>query len=583
LTDNFYYGRIISLTIYFVEGLIAVIGGLLNDNLPRMLVLFYLAFWLITLLLFKELSRRRKIRTYSFPYLLNGFAIMGNLIIGYIFGDAYINLLFFAFYLLASIFFLNRMVMLQTILLEMLIYAMYYILPYEIAGTEIRNIWMVVLTLLGSGWIGFNLINFFVDQQRKNADSTRSMDDLIRVIEAKCDEARAAIDSKVTFMSNISHEVRIPINSIMGMNEMILRNTDDEKIIEYAKHISTESNELLSLINDILDFSKIENGKFKIIPQKFEFSSIIDKIISENSQNADDKGLNFSVTCNPDIPEYIYADDVRIKQIITNLVTNAIKYTDTGTVNLNFDYEPSSGRNIKLKITVSDTGRGINTEFIPKMFDAYDKIRDTKDNKAEGNGIGLAITKRITEMMNGSIHVESKYGNGSIFTVMLPAVSLLDEKIGDYRERLKKKKASRSKYHESFTAPNARVLFVDDNAVNLKISKLLLSETKMHIDTAVSGAEAIDYVKKDAYDVIFIDHMMPVMDGVETLARMKYDGLVKNVPVIALTANAVSGARDMYLDYGFADYLPKPIDSKLLEQMLIKWLPKDKVSINSQN
>lgn len=581
MTDNFYYGRIITLTIYFVEGLMAIIGGFLNDYVPHTIVLLYLSFWLSTLLIFKEFSRRKYIRPYSFPYLCNGFAIIGNLIIGYVFEDAYINLIFFAFYMLASIFFLNRKVMFQTVILEVIIFALYYILPFNIAGTDISEVWMVILTLIGCCWICYNLISFFTNQQRKNVDSTRSMDDMIRVIENKCDEARDAINSKVTFMSNISHEVRIPINNIMGLNEMILRDSNEDKIREYADGINVESNELLSLINDILDFSKIENGKLKIMPQKFELSSIIEKIINENAANAEAKGLIFSVSANNDMPEYIYGDDVRIKQIITNLVTNAIKYTDTGSVNINMDYELTSGRNIKLKISVTDTGRGIKNEYIPKLFESYDLIRNSHDKIMEGTGFGLAITKRIIELMNGTIAVESKYGNGSIFSVMVPVVSLLDEKIGDYRERLKRKKAGRSKYHESFTAPKARVLFVDDNAVNLKISKLLLKETRMEIDTAVSGAEALECVKRDAYDIVFIDHMMPVMDGVETLARMKYDGLIKNTPVIALTANAVSGARDMYIDYGFADYLSKPIDSRLLEKMLIKWLPKDKITLNT--
>lgn len=582
MTDNFYFGRIIALTIYFVEGLITCIGGLIARNVSSTFVLLNTAAWLMTLLIFKELSRKKVITNMSFPYIIYSVGFGGNIITGYIFENANINLLFFALFMLSSAFFLNRKLIAHIILVQIALFSLYYLLPLPTPeGVAINQLWLYGIIVLISGWIEYNLVDFLNSQSKKYIEAERSMDDLLRVIEMKCDEAKNATKGKITFLSNISHEIRTPINSILGFNEMIQRDCNDEKILDYSQSINNSSTELMSLVNDILDFSRIENGKMKIIPVKFELSTIIDKVLRENEKAAEDRNLHFECSVNPEMPEFIYGDDVRIKQIIDNLVSNAIKYTDNGSVSLNLYFEPMSGRDIKFKITVTDTGHGIKGKDIKNLFDSYDKIRNSSENGVEGNGIGLAITKRVLEMMNGTIDVESKYGHGSIFTATVPVISLMDEKIGDYKKRLDKGRNQKNKYHESFVSPNSRILFVDDNAMNLKISQLLLKETKITIDTATNGLEAIELVKKNVYDMVFLDHMMPLMDGVETLNRMKNDKYLRNTPVIALTANSVSGARDMYLDYGFSDYLSKPIDAKLLENTLIKWLPKDKVKIIS--
>lgn len=581
MTDNFYFGRVVSLSVYFAEGFMTTIGGLIYGNFPSYIVLIYAAIWLISMVLFIEFGRKGLLNLLNFPFILYLVGFAGNVFTSIMFGDAYINLFFFTIYLLADLFFFNKRLIAHTIGVEVISFSLFYILPYDIKGIEPETIWLYVVLLFIAGWIEVNLVDYLNAQSRKNIESERSMDDMLKVIEMKCDEARVATRGKITFISNISHEIRTPINSIMGFNEMIQRDFTDEKLLEYSQNIENSSNELLSLINDILDFSKIGNGKMKIIPVKFELSTIIEKILQENMSLAEERKLNFICTVNPKMPEYLYGDDVRIKQIIDNLVSNAIKYTDEGSVSLDIDFETMSGRDIKFKIAVTDTGHGIKVKDIKELFESYDKIRDSSATGVEGNGIGLAITKSIIELMNGSIDVESKYGQGSIFSVVIPVVSLQDEVIGNYKDRISQSKSQKPKYHESFTSPNSRILFVDDNNMNLKISQLLLKKTGMTIDTAASGLEAIEKVKKNVYDIIFLDHMMPLMDGVETLEKLKNDKYLRDTPVIALTANTISGARDMYMDYGFSDYLSKPIDAKLLENTLIKWLPKDKVMLNS--
>ena len=407
----------------------------------------------------------------------------------------------------------------------------------------------------------------------------------IRTLEARyLEHERVVADSanraKSDFLSNMSHEIRTPINAIMGMDEMILRESKEPATIEYAQNLQHAAKNLLGLINDILDLSKIEAGKMEIIPVEYQLSSILNDLVNMIQKRAEDKGLELIVEADKNIPSLLFGDEIRIKQVITNILTNAVKYTERGSVTLRVNYLNIDADNIYLCISVSDTGIGIKEEDLKKLFSAFERIEEERNRTIEGTGLGMNITKQLLTMMGAELRVASVYGQGSNFSFQVAQKVLNREPIGDFEEAYKQSLLSQHKdYHESFKAPNTSILIVDDTEMNLTVIKGLLKQTEIQIDTALSGQECLKMVKKKKYDLIFLDHMMPEMDGIETLQTMKNlaENLNEDTPVISLTANAISGAREQYLTAGFKDYLTKPINCDQLENMLIKYLPKDKV------
>ena len=407
----------------------------------------------------------------------------------------------------------------------------------------------------------------------------------IRTLEAKYLEhervlADSANKAKSDFLSNMSHEIRTPINAIMGMDEMILRESKEPATIEYAQNLQHAAKNLLGLINDILDLSKIEAGKMEIIPVEYQLSSVLNDLVNMIQKRAEDKGLELIVEADKNIPNLLYGDEIRIKQVITNILTNAVKYTERGSVTLSVNYLNIDNDNIYLCISVSDTGIGIKEEDLKKLFSAFERIEEERNRTIEGTGLGMNITKQLLTMMGAELRVASVYGQGSNFSFQVAQKVLNREPIGDFEEAYKQSLLSQHKdYHESFKAPNTSILIVDDTEMNLTVIKGLLKQTEIQIDTALSGQECLKMVKKKKYDLIFLDHMMPEMDGIQTLQTMKNlsENLNEDTPVISLTANAISGAREQYLTAGFKDYLTKPINCDQLENMLIKYLPKDKV------
>lgn len=391
--------------------------------------------------------------------------------------------------------------------------------------------------------------------------------------------AIAASESKTAFLANMSHEIRTPINSIIGMNEMILRETHDPQIREYAQHVESAGKTLLGLINDVLDFSKIEAGKMDIIESPYQTAQVFGDLLQILKERASAKELEVRFGLDENVPKALTGDEVRVKQVITNLLSNATKYTQSGSVTfavsaLNTDVKDMC----TLKIVVSDTGMGIREENLNKLFDSFVRVDQKKNRSIEGTGLGLSITKRLVDAMNGEITVESQYGCGTRFTVLIPQTIADPEPVGDLEKALHARSAKRSKYKESFHAPGAHVLVVDDNSTNLLIVKKLLKNTQIQIETASGGREAIDKCQKDAFDIILMDHLMPEMDGIEALHEIrKNEGVNLKTPVIALTANAIEGIRQYYLGEGFDDYLSKPIDPHALEEMLLKFIPAEKV------
>lgn len=395
----------------------------------------------------------------------------------------------------------------------------------------------------------------------------------------KDEQLHAASEAKSQFLANMSHEIRTPINGIIGMNTMLLKNLDNgntEEILEYAKNIQSASQTLLSIINDILDISKIESGKMEIASAEYDLYSVLNDCYNMNQTRAAEKGLRFEMDIDKTLPSVLYGDEVHIRQIINNFLSNAVKYTESGYIMLRMTAADRDEDAVILRIDVEDTGIGIREEELGKIFDSFTRLDERKTRNIEGTGLGLSLTKKLIDLMDGEIHVKSEYGRGSVFTALLKQRIIRQEEIGDFSEKygsfIKKKEKPQIKW----VAPDAEILIVDDVEMNLSVAKGLLKPTQTHVDTAYSGEECLNMIKKKKYHLIFLDHMMPRMDGIETLKKMREDNSHRNfnTPVIALTANAIIGAKEMYLKEGFVDYLSKPIQESEILDMVHNYLPQ---------
>ena len=398
-----------------------------------------------------------------------------------------------------------------------------------------------------------------------------------RRLSESAEAAIAAGKAKSIFLAQMSHEIRTPINAVLGMNEMILRESGDAAIREYAASIQSAGRTLLSLINSILDFSKIEDGKMELVPVIYDTSALINDLLNSISGRAREKGLELKIEVDKALPVSLFGDDVRIRQVIMNILTNAVKYTEEGSVTLIMEGREVKQDSLLLFVSVKDTGIGIKKEDMQRLFESFERLDETRNRNIEGTGLGMSITTKLLAMMGSELHVESSYGEGSDFYFELPQKIADRTPIGDFTERIKK--AADSECEERYLkAYGAKVLVVDDNEMNRKVAKNLMKRNGILPDLAESGEEAIRLMENNRYDVVFLDHMMPKMDGIETLARLREKGsLHKGCAVIALTANATSGARERYIEAGFDDYLSKPIEVAAMERKLSMWLPEDKV------
>ncbi|MBR4575224.1 MAG: response regulator [Lachnospiraceae bacterium] len=389
--------------------------------------------------------------------------------------------------------------------------------------------------------------------------------------------AEEASKAKSQFLANMSHEIRTPINAILGMDEMVLRTSSEKEVIDYAEDIQTSGRTLLALINDILDFSKVEEGKMEIIPVQYEPGVMKSDLVNMVRERAIQKGLTINVDFDGNIPRLLKGDEIRIKQCALNLLTNAVKYTKEGRIGLKIGSRKEDDDHILLDFAVSDTGAGIRKEDMEELFSPFVRLDEEKNRSIEGSGLGISITKRLLDLMDSSLNVQSEYGKGSVFSFSVRQEVLDWEPTGNLDREHDIKERKKPEYKEMFHAPNASILVVDDIRMNLTVITKLLRKTMMKIDTAMSGPEAILLARKNDYDIIFVDHLMPDMDGIETLQHMKENEGDNHHVYIALTANAISGAREMYLAAGFADYVSKPVEGVKLEKLIMGYLPAEKL------
>lgn len=394
-------------------------------------------------------------------------------------------------------------------------------------------------------------------------DMTDSINQLERMRELK-EQADHANMAKSLFLANMSHEIRTPINAILGINEVILRDYEEPQLTEYSRRIQNATKALLALVNDILDFSRIEAGKIEIRPEIYDVKNFIQGLTDTFQDKAVQKQLEFVTELGQDLPEKLFGDATRVRQVAVNLLSNAVKYTNQGFIKMHILCQRQDIENVSLIISIEDSGIGIREEDMPKLFERFERLDENRNRTIEGVGLGLNITKKIVRVMGGDLKVYSVYGRGSVFTAIIPQKLIIaDEKY-------------EMKNEAEFTAPAAKILLVDDSQTNLMVEQALLQRTKAQMTAVLSGKECLEEIQKEHYDLIFLDHRMPDMDGIETLRRIRsMHSMCESTPVVMLTANAVNDARNDYLQMGFDEFLSKPVDSKMMEDMVQKFLRED--------
>ncbi len=388
-------------------------------------------------------------------------------------------------------------------------------------------------------------------------------------------EAENANRAKSRFLAKMSHEIRTPINAVLGMNEMIIRESNEEAIREYAYDVKNSSELLLNIVNEILDSSKIESGMMEIVPVNYKIGSLLNDLYNMINIKIQDKKLKLVFDIDPSIPSEYYGDDSRIRQVLLNLLTNAVKYTDKGTVTMEVRCS-ADNENAVLHYSVKDTGIGISEENIGKIYDEFQRFDLSRNRSVEGTGLGMNIVQQLLKLMGSKLHIKSEYGKGSEFYFDIEQKIVNAEPLGDFRKKFIQS-AQKDNIRTEYFAPKAKVLVVDDNAINLKVFTRLIKKTRIQVYEAESGKECLELLRSQPVDMIFLDHMMPEMDGIETLHAIRDNKLCEGIPVIMLTANAIVGDREKYITEGFDDFLSKPIIPDELDKMILKHLPEELV------
>ena len=560
-------GQVMSILVYALYGISIFVGILYSDNKFNSYAIASIFFWAFSMvtMIAMRLSQLRHSMAYKMLYILSVciFAVSTQTC----FHSIYVVFIMYAILWLTVITFLDKKIFHFTIFVQAVCMLFLTLIPKEISGLTDFTMEGLIFSVLGflvADWVSINIINVLLQLDEETQEHDRSLDDLLDIVEAKHYEATQATMAKSNFLSNMSHELRTPLNAVIGLNEMVLRETEDIGVIGYSQDIKAAGNMMLSLVNDILDLSKIESNKMTLVPVDFDMRDMVKDIVNMIAPKMKDKGLEFSIKIEPSLMACYHGDDVRLKQVLVNLLNNAAKYTKEGSVTFSVSGVRDEKKS-QLHFSVKDTGMGIKPEDLAKLNKKFVRIDEEKNRNIEGTGLGITIVNGFLNLMGTELKVDSEYGKGSdfFFDVTLPNVASIDKDI-------QKKSESDD---EQFIAEDMRILVVDDTPLNLKVFVSLLKKNKVKVDTAESGLLAIEMSTKQKYDVIFLDRMMPEMDGVETLNKMReIDNFINtDTPIIALTADAVAGARQAYLDIGFNDYLAKPIVPKDLENMLRKY------------
>lgn len=568
MTDIIKKGQVLSIIVYALYGIGAILGVCLDKGGWDSFAAAMVFFWAVTLVTLTaiRMSTLRHSFAYKALYILSVcvFAISMQLC----FTSIFVVFIIDAILWLTVITFLDKRSFRFTIFVQACCILFLVLIPREYSGLQDFNITSWLFSCIGflvADWVGNIIIGILIEYDEETQEHDRSLDDLLEIVELKHRDAVQATAAKSNFLSNMSHELRTPLNAVIGLDEMILRETQDVGIYEYARDIKASGDMMLSLVNDILDLSKIESNKMTLVTVDFDMKDIVKDIVNMISPKMKEKGLEFNVEADPSLLAGYRGSDVRLKQILVNILNNAAKYTPEGSVT--FSISGTRGKaESKLHFSVKDTGMGIKEEDLSKLNKQFVRIDEERNRNIEGTGLGITIVNGLLNLMNSELHVESKYGEGSnfYFDITLPNVDSVENKDGNVASRINE---------EVFTDKDMEILVVDDNSVNLKVISSLLKRNEVKVDTAESGEEAIEKAVSKKYDIIFLDKMMPVMDGVETLGKMKQiENFVNaDTPIIALTADATDGARQIYIGLGFDDYLMKPIEPIKLENTLKKY------------
>lgn len=577
MNSNFMVGYRCSLVFYSIECIVIMVISLAMQRMPLPVLISFAVLYAATMILFYRGNRKHKLNEKLYMRLQCIAFVIANMFASFAFDSAQVFVYAMCFSSIVGFIFLDvKHARFQMFLsMGIIIIVAGFISVYTGSQQTMMAFAFGVVVMIVINWVIVSMTNIITFQNRKSIEQERSLDDLLKVLEAKCDEARAATRSKSRFLAHMSHEIRTPINAVMGMNEMILRESNEEHIRSYAADAKSAAQSLLGIINDILDITKIEAGKLNIVPVEFDLADMIIDLYNMVRFKAEGKGLRFEVTVDSSLPRSIKGDDIRIKEVLVNLLSNAVKYTREGTITLDVRFVDHQA----IRFSVKDTGIGIKEEDMEKLFAAFARMDEVRNHGIEGTGLGLNITSSLLALMNSELNVKSEYGKGSEFYFTLYAEMIDRTPIGELD--LAAHERTKADYSVAFEAPEARILVVDDNEMNRAVFANLLKATKVQISEASGGRQCLELTAANRYDIIFMDHMMPEMDGVDTFKaiRADADNLCRDVPIIILTANAVVGAREQYMQIGFDDFLTKPVDPQKLERMVFSVLDKSLVRV----
>ena len=570
---NYRLGRMATIFYFILEGIVALLVTLVKGLFGFEYIVESVISWLCALLILISIPQDKEGYKKAFVFLEAIFTMLLSVGIVTALDDAY--MLYMLFFLQWS----GHLLFLKKYIMELLFVGQGITMGIFCFGLQqftYIEFFCSVLIMFCVTWNTRIVINIVRKQKEQNLLQKQSLDDMLELVEIKYEEAQSANQAKSSFLANMSHEIRTPINSILGFDTMILRESKTPEVLEYATNIQTAGQGLLSIINDILDFSKIESGKMEIIPVDYDFASMINDVTSMIATKAREKGLHFEIHVDENLPSRMYGDDVRIRQVLINLLTNAVKYTQEGKVVLRVEGE-RDGSQERVYFSVKDTGSGIKKEHLEQLFAKYVRIEEKRNRNTEGTGLGIHIVTMLLHLMGSSLEVDSEYGIGSEFRFMLVQDITNTEPIGSLERRIRKR-ATESHYKASYIIPDVSFLVVDDNAMNRKLFWHLLKEFKCKIDDADSGKTCLEMIQKKKYDIIFMDHMMPEMDGIETFHHIKEMENHPNTdtPVVILTANAISGVKEEYLAEGFDDYMSKPVVPEKLENLIGRMISDDR-------